>query len=85
MRELKLSIEKAQQLGKILAAMCGIQNSIVESLQNGENVSMHTVNWLALKQKHMRHFLDYRRINVAKDEYYEGKLNAYMIALNLLK
>lgn len=85
MSELKLTVEKAQQLGMMLAAMCGIQNYIIESLQNGKNVSMQIVNWLARKQNHMRHFLDYRRISVAKDEYYEGKLNAYMIALNLLK
>lgn len=84
MHELKLDIEKAQQLGRMFAAMCGIQNSIVEALQNGENVSKQIVEWLARKQKHMQHFLDGRRISVAKDEYYEGKLNAYILALDLM-
>lgn len=85
MKNLVLSVEKADQLGDIFARTLGIQIMIMDFVKQRkfdsellEPVVKHFDRQIA----HLRHYLlNFERIEVPADQYREGRLNGVRLAL----
>lgn len=88
MTNLVLNNDKAAQLGRILARLVGSQNMIMKAIKNGD-FDMATYSFIIKRHKsqiaRLKRFLSkFERIAVPEDQYYEGRLNAYSMALDVM-
>lgn len=87
MENLTLSEAKAEQLGRIMARMIGTQNLIMCSIKDGffdANMFESAIRRHKAALKHLKRFFEkFDRVEVPSDQYYEGRLNAYRMALEV--
>lgn len=87
MENLTLSEAKAEQLGRIMARMIGTQNLIMGSIKAGffnANMFESVIRRHKAALKRLKRFFEkFDRVEVPSDQYYEGRLNAYRMALEV--